>query len=64
LDNSFLVEDTSPRRIGVSRGQFVVLDRTREGLYHGHVRIWKELERGMQNILKEHGIVTGRGKII
>lgn len=64
LDNSFSLGDTTFRRIGVSNRQFVVLDRTREGLYHGHVRTWDQLRQVMKNILEKQGIVTDKGKFI
>lgn len=70
LDNSVLIKGTSARRIGISNGQFVVLDRTLQGsnpsqdIYHGHVRTWKELNDKMQEALKEAGLVNSKGKII
>jgi hypothetical protein len=42
----------------------VVLDRTQEGLYHGHVRSWEELTSDMQKALKKAEIVTDKGKFI
>ena len=64
LDNSVNFKDTSPHRIGISEGQIVVLSKTLEGLYHGHVRIWTELTDIMQNALIEAGLVNSRGKIL
>jgi hypothetical protein len=64
LDNSFDIPGKERTRIGTSNNQFVVLNKTSEGLYHGHVRNWNELTRDMQNALKEAGIVTGKGKFI
>jgi hypothetical protein len=64
LDNSFKVDKPdSRRRIGISNGEFVVLDQTRPGLFHGHVRIWEELEREMRAPLMKAGLVTSKGKI-
>jgi len=44
--------------------QFVVLDQTSPGVYHGHVRLWKELGQDMKNALIRGGYVNVRGKII
>lgn len=64
LNNSFQLSPTSSRRIGISEGQFVVLDQTSPGLYHGHVRAWDELTQEMKNVLIRAGLVTRKGKII
>jgi len=64
LDNSFPIKETSKRRIGISEGEFVVLDETSPGLYHGHVRTWQELKDTIQNILIDNGLVRDNGKII
>jgi hypothetical protein len=64
LDNSFDIPGKERTRVGFSQGQFVVLNETVEGVYHGHVRVWDELRPVMQNILKDLGIVTKRGKFI
>ncbi|MNF00363.1 hypothetical protein D3C80_1991820 [compost metagenome] len=41
------------RRIGISKGEFVVLDKTRDGLYHGHVRSWSELDQKICKLFLE-----------
>jgi hypothetical protein len=64
LDNSILIKDTSPRRIGISQGQIVILDKTNEGVYHGHVRDWGELDESMQRKLIKEGLTNQKGKII
>ncbi|MCX5922877.1 MAG: hypothetical protein NTX86_06150 [Candidatus Dependentiae bacterium] len=64
LDNSIQIKDTSPQRIAVDDGEFVVLSKTRDRLYHGHVREWDDLTDKMQRVLEEAGLVNGRGKII
>jgi filamentous hemagglutinin len=64
LDNSFEIPGKERTRIGFSQGQFVVLNETVEGVYHGHVRTWGELRVFMQNILRDQGIVTKAGKFI
>lgn len=66
LRNSFRLSDTTTRRIGhdAGSGQFVVLDRTRDGLWHGHVRTWDELNQAMCNALIRNGVTSPRGKII
>src|SRR5262249_15806270 len=55
LDNSVQVKETSPRRVGVDKtnNEIVVLDQTRPGIFHGHVRQWSELTSEMQNVLRE-----------
>jgi len=63
LDNSIQISTNSPRRIGVSGGQFVVLDQTSVGIFHGHVRTWNELTNQMQSVLYKWGVVTKNGKI-
>lgn len=64
LDNSFNYSDTSPHRIGISNGQFVVLDQTMAGEFHGHTRNFNELTPDMRKTLKENGKITKSGKII
>ena len=64
LDNSIQVSNNSPRRIGVSQGEFVVLDQTSPGVYHGHVRSWNQLETGMKNALVKGGLANRHGKIL
>ena len=64
LDNSIQVSQNSPRRIGISENEFVVLDQTTPGTYHGHVRTWEELTQTMKNVLIKAGKVTSKGKII
>ncbi len=64
LDNSFEVPDKEKIRIALSDDQFVVLTRTLEGLYHGHVRAWRELTQDMRNVLINQGLVKDTGKII
>lgn len=74
LDFSFQVDHNSPRRIGIDpkNNEFVVFDRTGNrvadkkvvgGVYHGHVRSWEELDKDMQKLLLDHGLVDRRGKM-
>jgi len=55
LDNSFIIKDSSTRRIGVdkSTGEIVIFDETypSSGIYHGHVRKWDDLNQEMKNKL-------------
>ncbi|MEU5938041.1 hypothetical protein ABZ807_02450 [Micromonospora sp. NPDC047548] len=66
----------APRRIGVSNGQLVMLDRTQQipcgcgkvdggvnNIWHGHVREWREFEQGEQSALIKAGLVTRKGKV-
>jgi hypothetical protein len=66
LDVSIQVSATSPRRVGVDYGaqQFVVLDQTQVGVFHGHVRTWSELTTKMQHTLAEAGMADRRGNIL
>jgi hypothetical protein len=66
LDVSVGVKSTSSRRIGIDyeTGDFVVLDKTHEYIYHGHVRPWKELHHEMQRALQGAGMANQRGRIL
>lgn len=64
LDNSIMINDRTTRRIGISEGEFVVLDETMEGLFHGHVRNWNELSDTMKAELRKAGLVNKKGKIL
>jgi hypothetical protein len=64
LDNSVPFNVKSNRRVGISKGEFVVMGETREGFYHGHVRPWDELEQEMKNALKKAGMANDKGKIL
>ena len=63
LNNSLKIGEDTTRRVGISENEFVVLDETSEGLYHGHVRTWDELTPKMQSILRKEELVTKKGKI-
>lgn len=63
LNISIPLEGTS-RRISLCKGEFVVLDETRIGEYHGHVRDYAGLTQVMKNALQEAGLINHRGKII
>lgn len=59
----------SPRRIGVSNGEVVLLDRTevREGLgpiRHGHVRSLDSLDDKLKKMLIKAGLVDKKGRQI
>ncbi len=56
LDKSIPLNDT--RRIAVDQGEFVVLDQTSKGVYHGHVRSWRELDMKMKVALDKAGLVN------
>ena len=64
LDNSVKISVNTTRRVGISHGQFVVLDETSSGVFHGHVREWKDLTTAMKNALINAGKVTKKGKIL
>jgi hypothetical protein len=66
LDVSLQVGPNSPRRISIDyeAGDFVVFDQTSAGIFHGHVREWKDLTQPMKNALRRAGIVNARGRIL
>ena len=64
LNNSVSIGNNSSRRIGVSDGNFVVLDKTCEGLYHGHMRTWQELSMQMRNALITAKLANHKGRIL
>ena len=63
LDNSIQVKSTSTRRIGVDKanGEIVVFDQTSDGIFHGHVRAFKNLTSAQQNALRNAGLVDKKG---
>lgn len=64
LDNSLPLPRNTERRVAVSNNQIVILDKTVDGLYHGHVRTWKNLNNDViEAVLRKAGLVTKRGKI-
>lgn len=65
LDNSVSISDTTPRRVGLDiNGDFVVLDETSPGIFHGHIRGWNSsgilqgLSQAMKNALYRAGYIT------
>ncbi len=69
LWNSVRVKANKPRRVGISQGEFVVLDYTcHDGngncQFHGHVREWDGLDQNMKNALQDKGLVNKSGKIL
>jgi hypothetical protein len=64
LDNSVSIGPNTTRRVGISQGEFVVLDETGNGIFHGHVREWGDLTQEMQAALRKSGLVNKKGKII
>ena len=64
LDNSVPIGSNTSRRVSIDKdGNFVVLDQTSEGVYHGHVRSWngsddlKGLTQEMKNALYDAGYI-------
>lgn len=45
-------------------GEIVVLDKTSDGVFHGHVRSWEGLDQAMRNALIKGGMFNRRGKYI
>jgi Tfp pilus assembly protein PilE len=63
LDCSVSIGENSSRRIGISDGEFVVLDQTSPRLFHGHVRSWADLTDKMKKALVNSNLVSLKGKI-
>jgi hypothetical protein len=66
LDNSIQVKVTSWRRVGIDyeERQFVVFDPTRDGIFHGHIRSWTQLDQQQRNALIRDGMADRRGRIL
>lgn len=66
LANSVLVKPTAPRRIGIDpqTQEFVVIDLTEDGIYHGHLRPWEALHQDMKNALIKANKTNRKGKIL
>ena len=74
LDNSVQIKETAPRRVGVSDGQTVILDRTMQvpcncggggtnEIFHGHVRADVGRDPGMAKAAVALGKAIKRGLI-
>ncbi|GAA1934529.1 hypothetical protein [Nocardioides hwasunensis] len=67
LDDSVPINPaTTTRRIAydAKADEFVVFDETGNGVFHGHVRTWRELTHAMQRALIESGVVDRKGRAI
>ena len=64
LDCSVPIDCDSHQRISLCDGEFVILFKTGNNCYHGHVRQWKDLTDQMKNILCENKWTRRNGKII
>jgi hypothetical protein len=64
LDNSVKFSQSCKNRVGISNGQFVKLNFTSAGLYHGYVTQWKDLPKEMRDALVEVNWVNLKGKIL
>jgi Protein of unknown function (DUF1557). len=64
LDNSVFVKTSSDVRVGINQGEFVVLRKTSENLYHGYVLEWNRLDVELKNALIRAKMVNHRGKIL
>lgn len=64
------IQHQNKQRIGISNGEFVVLNRTHKGatraedIFHGHVREWKDLGDEIQKALKKARLTDDNGKIL
>jgi len=63
LDVSVQVKPTSTRRVSVDKAnrEFSVFDQTSKGIFHGHVRSWKELNNQQRSALIKSGMVDTKG---
>jgi len=66
LDISVQIRSESPRRVGVDavNKEIVLFMQHLPRIFHGFVVEWKDLEPRTQKILRELGLVTGRGRIL
>lgn len=69
LDNSVKDPGNGNRRVGVSEGEIVVLNKTLEGFFHGYVITWHDLEstdylHAVLNEMIKEGLITKKGKIL
>lgn len=66
LNDSVLVKPSEPRRIGIDphTKEFVVIDFSTEGTFHGHVRPWGALNQHMKNALIRAGKTNRKGKLL
>ena len=70
LDNSHSIGPDTERRVGVADGEIVILDKTTDEIFHGHVRTWDELlqegskSQKIRNTLLKNGLVNQKGKIL
>lgn len=66
LDDSIPLDEdgNTPRRLSIDGEDFVVLDQTSKGKFHGHTRTWAELRRPMRDRLIKEGFANKKGKII
>lgn len=44
-----------------ANGEILVFDRTSDGIFHGHVRSFKDLTSQQQNVLRRSGLVDKKG---
>ncbi|WP_317367270.1 hypothetical protein [uncultured Tyzzerella sp.] len=63
LDNSIEISNNTKRRIAISNNEIVILDETINGIYHGHVRKWEDLDPKMRAVLIRAGLLNKKGKI-
>lgn len=66
LDKSIRFSKNTTRRVGVDpkNNEIVVLDEHLNGVFHGHVRNFKQLETPMQNALRKAKMVDKKGRIL
>lgn len=68
LDTSVEIGGESKTRVSVNNNEIVVLNRTQNNEYHGHVRTWRQLEsegkvgQKIMNALIKNGLVNNAGK--
>lgn len=64
LDNSILVKDISPTRIGISGKEIVVFQETTKGVYHGYVVPSNKLTTDQFNALYKADLINLKRKIL
>ncbi len=64
LDHSLPGKGNSTQRISIEGNNFIVLKQTSYREFHGYCVAWDELHLSLQQVLRDHQLVTKAGKII
>lgn len=66
LNDSVLVKPGEPRQIGIDphTKEFVIVDKSTDDTFHGHVRSWSALNQHMKNALIRAGKTNRKGRVL